>query len=169
MGGCFAKALLSEDEKSARRTVEEMEFRRHESSLARSSDASGSDYNAANLTVINTVNLRRRDSEIIRTAKENLRKFPRKSSMKNKDVDSVLSSDRSSLSSDSDSRALMKSMKSSLDSDRSGGSDLAPTSSRTQFSEGTNTNGSQTDRPKSDQFNRSVSFCQEVILIQYHR
>mmetsp|Transcript_5977 Transcript_5977/g.14807 ORF Transcript_5977/g.14807 Transcript_5977/m.14807 type:complete len:178 (+) Transcript_5977:54-587(+) len=177
MGGCFSRALLTDRDKGS--PAEELTFRQQELSLSSRSDGGGvigeslSDYHSAasNLTVINTINLRRRDSEIIKTAKENLRKFPRKSSLKNTDVEDFLDKDGGSGQGATPMSNGVNGSGSNRDSKQEKGSDasaddLAPTSAPGQ-QQGDSSSGKDKTPPES--LKRNVSFCQEVILIQYYK
>lgn len=207
---------------------EELEFNKQEASLSQSSDTPWpQSFRSPSkpLTVVNAPGtFQRKDSDIIKAAKENLRKFPSKSSMKRKEVDIelALASERTNSSSartvssvstmssegsdrnkslleqhsnryhqeqgkDSSHHSHNGQEGSPLPNPRSLSSDgnLAPSSSsaRAQEEDGYDdyngkSNGSQKGKHKgqttnssgsSPQLSRNVSFCQEVILIQYYR
>merc|ERR1739848_115293 len=98
MGSCFSRALLSKGPKAN----EELEINKEEASLSQSSDNTAWPQSFRSpskpLTVVNAPGtFHRKGSDIIRAAKENLRKFPSKSSLKrnyNPDIELVLSSSR---------------------------------------------------------------------------
>jgi hypothetical protein len=231
MGSCFSRALLSKGPKAN----EELEFNKEEASLSQSSDNTAWPQSFRSpskpLTVVNAPGtFHRKDSDIIRAAKENLRKFPSKSSLKrnyNPDIELVLSSSgRKNTASSSSARSgtgSSVSMSSEASSERnksllgfhstrsSEGSSGATTDNRNNgshkdsshhsYSNGQDSSVSdlnhlapslQEEADEADEeergegskggkqnkksrttppppLNRNVSFCQEVILIQYYK
>ena len=169
MGTCFTKAVLPQDKKG-----DEVVFNKKEPSLTQSSDGmswggSGASLSAPRKIVNQTVNLTRRESEIIRTAKDNLRKRPKQSSLKGV-----------SKRSEGNSGSLKSQDNETLSATNSGSELLAPSDVN---SSGSHQEPDRDDRGKAPKSNRNgnqpaaegekppikraVSFCQEVILIQY--
>jgi len=221
MGSCFSRALSK-----APKANEELEFNKEEASLSQSSDNTAWPQSFRSpskpLTVVNAPGtFHRKDSDIIRAAKENLRKFPSKSSLKRNyspDIELALSSSRRRNNTASSSSARSGTGSSvSMSSEGSERNKSLLGFHRTRSSEGTtttnNNNGSHNDSSHhshsngqdssaSDRnhlapslqeergegskegekqnskkskttppppLNRNVSFCQEVILIQYYK
>ena len=169
---------------------EEVEFKKREPSLSQSSDRlswRASDRGAREkqqaVTVVNQINLKRRDSEIIRTAKENLKKLPTRSSLKSfstseaglttattmETVDTMSPADSGRDLLEASRRATTRRTplppaEGSAASNLSGG---ASSQRANGDSEGTGARSLAADKIESHRLKRTVSFCQEVILIQY--
>ena len=182
MGMCFSKEKYPEQ---AAGGEQEVEFKKREPSLSSSSDgqhvfpswrlSAREIFKPKTMTIVNDKKVNRRESEVIKAAKENLKKSPGRSSLK------IVGESARGEASSSDRPSTPET---------TGRFDSA--NSESEFSEGSSARGllgsssaksadplppaamavngmSTSSSLKPNRLKRNVSFCQEVILIQYSR
>mmetsp|Transcript_28940 Transcript_28940/g.61034 ORF Transcript_28940/g.61034 Transcript_28940/m.61034 type:complete len:185 (-) Transcript_28940:425-979(-) len=180
MGSCFAKAPRFAESKEC---GDGLEFKQHEPSLSQSSDgmawtspSASQRQESVRLTVVAAKNYKRRESEIIKTAKENLKKVPARSSLKLSSArtnSTVMSNSKRDGTGDQSEDAYPSNTSSTRDLLESG----SAMSQNGSVAEGACPKGGAVTDPgrgkdlscQSHPLRRSVSFCQEVIMIQYSK